>query len=442
MPSPFDKLNKKIVSRKARIAVIGLGYVGLPLAAAFSSKGFTVSGIDLDAERIRRLRGNDSYIPDLDSGLLKTLSDSGRFSASKKPDALKESDVVIICVPTPVKLNALGERLPDLRCLQQAAKLVDRHFKRGQLIILESTTYPGTTEEMIPPLLKKRGLIPDRDFFLAFSPERIDPGNQRYSLEAIPKIVGGVTPKSTRLAEALYGAIVPRVIPVSSSMTAEMVKLLENTFRIVNIGLANEFALICHKMGVDVWEVIEAAKSKPFGFMAFSPGPGIGGHCIPSDPHYLTWRAKKEGAETHLIDIAARVNARMPQAIVNRTAELLRGKKKTLKKSSVLLIGMTYKRDVNDTRESPAIEIFDGLRSRGARVVYHDPWVESLRMGKVTVRSAALTPALLKKSDCVIITTDHSDIDYALVAKSAPLIFDTRNAYREFKKVPKNVVRL
>ncbi len=442
MPSLLDNLNKKIAARKARIAVIGLGYVGLPLAAAFASKGFTVSGIDLDEGRVKRLRRNDSYIPDLDSGFLKTLSDSGRFSASQKPDALKEADAVIICVPTPVKLNVKGERLPDLHCLEQAAELVARNFKHGQLIILESTTYPGTTEEMIPPLLKKKGLVPDRDFFLAFSPERIDPGNQRYSLEAIPKIVGGITPKSTQLAEALYATIVPKVIAVSSSMTAEMVKLLENTFRIVNIGLANEFALICHKMGVDVWEVIEAAKSKPFGFMAFSPGPGIGGHCIPSDPHYLTWRAKKEGAETRLIDIAARVNAQMPQAIVTRTAELLSRKKKILKNSSVLLLGMAYKRDVNDTRESPAIEIFEGLKSRGARVVYHDPWVESVRIGKATVRSAVLTPALLKKSDCVIITTDHSDIDYALVAKSAPLIFDTRNAYREFKKVPKNVVRL
>jgi UDP-N-acetyl-D-glucosamine dehydrogenase len=442
MPSLFDKLSDKIVSRKARIAVIGLGYVGLPLAAALASKGFTVCGIDLDAGRIRRLKKNESYIPDLDSGLLKTLCDSGRFSASQRSDALKESEIVIVCVPTPVKLNSAGKRIPDTRCLEDAAQMVVRHFQRGQLIILESTTYPGTTEEIIPPLLKKKGLIPDRDFFLAFSPERIDPGNQRYSLEAIPKIVGGITQKSTRLSKALYDTIVPQVIPVSSSRTAEMVKLLENTFRIVNIGLANEFALICNKMGVDVWEVIEAAKSKPFGFMPFSPGPGIGGHCIPSDPHYLTWRAKKEGAETRLIDIAARVNAQMPEAIVARTTELLRRHKKSLKQATVLLLGIAYKKDVNDTRESPAIEIFELLKNRGARVVYHDPWVESVQIGRKKAASSALTPALLKKADCVIITTDHSDLDYAAVVKSARLVFDTRNAYREFKKAPKNVVRL
>jgi len=438
MPSAFERLQRRIRRREARVAILGLGYVGLPLAVTLAEAGFHVLGLDRDPKRRATLRAGRSYIPDVPSRTVKGLLGQRQLRVADRPAALGPADVVIICVPTPLSKT----REPDLTDLLEAVSTVARHLHPPALVILESTTYPGTTDEVVRRFFEEAGRRLDHDVFLAFSPERIDPGNLRFGLRAIPKLVGGVTPKATRLAECLYRQALDQVVPVSSSRVAEMAKLLENTFRIINIALANEFALLCHALGVDVWEVIEAASTKPFGFMPFYPGPGIGGHCIPSDPLYLSWRARAEGVEARLIDLAAQINNRMPHHVVERVGDLLNARGTAMKGARILVIGAAYKRDVNDTRESPALAILHLLAQRGARVAYHDPFVPLVQLNGTAWRSTPLTPEAVKAKDCVVIATDHSGVGYRLLGRHATFIFDTRNAMRAVEPAQATVVRL
>jgi UDP-N-acetyl-D-glucosamine dehydrogenase len=420
------------------VGVIGLGYVGLPLAVEFASEGFTVTGIDLDAARVAGVNAGRSYIPDVSANTLAKLVRAKRLLATRTTEHLASLDAIIICVPTP--LRKTGE--PDVSFILSAAKDIAASLRPGQLIVLESTTYPGTTDEALLPMLEAGGLKVGKDFSLAFSPERIDPGNAHYATRTIPKVVGGMTPTCQRLALALYGRIIERVVPVSSTKVAEMVKLLENTFRAVNIGLVNEIALICDRMGVNVWEVIEAAKTKPFGFMPFYPGPGIGGHCIPSDPMYLAWKARVHGFEARFIQLADQVNRSMPHYVVDKVIKALNTRKQSLNGSRVLLLGLAYKKDVNDTRDSPAFEVADALEVGGAAVLYHDPCVRTAQLNGQVARSVALTAEQLKRVDCVVVLTDHTHVDYALVLRHAPLIIDTRNQYRALTPRPAHVIPL
>jgi len=425
-----EELKRKIINRQVKICVIGLGYVGLPLALEFAKEGFEVIGLDIDEERVKKINRGVSYILDISSKDLKEQVNEKRLKASSKEDILKKVDIVIICVPTPLRKT----REPDISYIIDATEKVSRYLKKGQIIILESTTYPGTTEEVVLPMLEKTGLKGGKDFFLAFSPERIDPGNTQYTTRNIPKVVGGINPESTDLVYTLYHQIVEEVIPVSSTKVAEMVKLLENTFRAVNIGLINEFALLCDKLNVDVWEVISAAKTKPFGFMAFYPGPGIGGHCIPSDPIYLSWKARIHGFEARFIELAQQINAYMPHYVVDKTILALNEQGKPLKDAKILIIGVTYKRDVIDTRESPALEIIKLLEERKAKVSYHDPYIPQLILEGKTYQSIPLSAEALRENDCVIVVTDHLCLDYDLIAEEAKLIIDTRNALSPYKK--------
>src|SRR5882672_3652961 len=379
----FSGLHDRIRTRSARVGVIGLGYVGLPLAVEFARAGFTVTGFDVDGSKIAQINAGRSYIPDVTETDLAAEVRAGKLSATTDMSQLGEMDAVDICVPTPLRKT----KDPDLSYIVLAVEAVAATLKRGQLVILESTTYPGTTDEVVQPMLEAKGLAADVDFFLAFSPERVDPGNQKFTTRNIPKIVGGVGESSTKLAAALYGASVDRVVPVSSTRVAEMVKLLENTFRAVNIGLVNEIAQMCHKMDIDAWEVIEAAKTKPFGFMPFYPGPGLGGHCIPIDPFYLSWKARQSGFECRFIELAGQVNGAMPEYVVQLIAEALNSKRKALNGSRVHLFGMTYKPNVDDIRESPALDILELLTRQGAVVSYTDPYVASLAHGAETLRS-------------------------------------------------------
>jgi len=421
-------LIRKIDRKTARIGVIGLGYVGLPLAVEFAKAGFRTTGIDVDAGRVKQLKSGRSYVTDVPASEVAELMGRGTLSATTRYDVLEQLDGVMICVPTPLRKS----RDPDISYIVRAAEALVRHLHRHQVIILESTTYPGTTREVILPMLEATGLKVGRDFFLGFSPERIDPGNESYGTKTIPKVISGVTPACRGVIKLLYGQIIQRLVPVSSPDVAEMVKLLENTFRAVNIGLVNELALMCHRLGVDVWEVIEAAKTKPFGFMAFYPGPGLGGHCIPIDPLYLSWKARLLGFESRFIELASHLNAAMPEHVVQRVADLLNKKGKALHGSTVLILGVAYKRDVTDVRESPALEIIQHLTQRGARVRYHDPFVPLLRSHGISLRSVPLRPAVLASADCVVIITDHRALDYRQVIKHSRLIFDTRNALKGF----------
>lgn len=419
------QLAERIRRKTARVGIIGLGYVGLPLAVEFAKQGFAVTGIDVDRQRVDRVNRAQSYIPDVPGDDLLRLVRQKRLQATSGFEDLRSQDAIIICVPTPLRKT----REPDISFILAAAKEIGRSLRRGQLIVLESTTYPGTTDEVILPMLQAGGLRAGKDFWLAFSPERIDPGNQRYTTRTIPKVVGGITPACRRLAMTLYRRIVEQVVPVSSTKVAEMVKLLENTFRAVNIGLVNEIALMCDKLGVEVWEVIDAAKTKPFGFLAFYPGPGIGGHCIPHDPMYLAWKARLHGAEARFIELADQTNRAMPHYVVEKVARALNDRRKPLNGSRILLIGLAYKRDVNDTRDSPAFEIAQALREQGAVVSYHDPYVPSAELNGTLMQSVPLTARQLARTDCVVILTNHSNVDYALVLAHAPLILDTRNQY-------------
>ncbi len=415
-----DRLN----SREATIGVIGLGYVGLPLAVAFASAGFRVVGVDVERSRVESLQKGQSYIVDVRDEDVAAAVQSGRLAPVSDYALLAAADAVCICVPTPLRKS----KDPDISYIRDAVNNLNPFVHPGMLIVLESTTYPGTTEELIGPALIERGLLVGRDVFICFSPERIDPGNKRFGLRNTPKVVGGCTPRCTEIGTLLYRTIAERVVPVSSCRVAEMVKLLENTFRSVNIALVNEMALMCERMGLDVWEVIDAAATKPFGFMPFYPGPGIGGHCIPLDPHYLAWKARSFGFYNRFIDLASDINGNMPLHTVARVAELLNIHGKCLKGSRILLVGLAYKRDVNDTRESPAVEILQLLLKQGARVNYHDPHVPVFRLGGRELRSIPLAPRFLRTQDCVVMTADHSSVDYSVIVAYARLIYDTRNA--------------
>jgi UDP-N-acetyl-D-glucosamine dehydrogenase len=432
----YRVLCDKITEKKAKIGIVGLGYVGLPLAVEFAKKGFEVVGIDVDLARIEDIRKRRSYILDVTNEDIRAVTDAALFFATADYKVIKRLDVVIICVPTPLRKT----REPDISYIVNAAENVARYKRRGQLIILESTTYPGTTDEVVLPILEKNGLQLDRDFFLAFSPERVDPGNVKFKTRDIPKIVGGVTKRSTDLARLFYSQVIKEVKQVSSSKTAEMVKLLENTFRSVNIGLVNEIALMCHKLDINAWEVIDAAKTKPFGFMSFYPGPGLGGHCIPIDPLYLSWKARLHGFEARFIELADMVNSYMPAYVVKRIGEILNKKRKPLSGSRILIVGISYKKDVNDTRESPAIEIIRLLEKEGAEVCYFDPYVSSIKIDKKMVRSIRWDSKRFKNMNCVVVVTDHSSVDYEEILKRSKVVFDTRNVYGGLKA--KNLVRL
>ncbi|MFH1407078.1 MAG: nucleotide sugar dehydrogenase [Candidatus Omnitrophota bacterium] len=423
-------LKKKIDTKKANIGIIGLGYVGLPLALEFAKKGFVVLGIDINNERVNAINKGKSQITDIPDNEIRRAITQKKFIATTNYSAISKLDALIICVPTPLRKT----KEPDLSYIIDAAKKLAKYLKKGTLISLESTTYPGTTEERVLPIFEKRGLKLDKDFYLVFSPERIDPGNVKYTTSNITKVIGGVSSDSASLAKALYEKIISKVIVVSSSRAAEMVKLLENSFRSVNIALANELAVICHKMGIDVWEIVDAAATKPFGYIAFYPGPGLGGHCIPIDPLYLTWKARMEGLKPRFIELASQVNSYMPQYVVERLTEILRKHRKELKCSKILVLGVAYKKNVNDTRESPAIEIIELLKRKGALVSYHDPYVPALRVNRADFKSMPLSESILKQQDCVAIITDHANVNYARVIKNAELIFDTRNAIKQKNK--------
>ncbi len=423
--SAATELLQKIRDTQARIGIIGLGYVGLPLAVEFARAGFDVTGFDVDASKIARINAGESYIPDVPAEDLAGVVRAGRFRATSDMSRLAEMDVIDICVPTPLRKT----KDPDLSYVVKAVESAAKTLRRGQLVILESTTYPGTTDEVVQPMLEERGFKAGEDFLLAFSPERVDPGNAQYTTRQIPKVVGGHGKASTEVAAALYGRVVASVVPVSSTRVAEMVKLLENTFRAVNIGLVNEIALMSRKMDIDVWEVIDAAKTKPFGFMPFYPGPGLGGHCIPIDPFYLSWKARQSGFECRFIELAGQVNGSMPEYVVQRVADALNSVKKPINGSRVHLFGIAYKRDVNDMRESPALDVLELLSRRGAIVSYSDPWVPTLEEGSHRLTSVDFDAAVADGYDCAVITTDHTVFDYARIA-ALPLVVDTRNALK------------
>jgi len=426
-----NELIKLIENKSARVGVIGLGYVGLPLATEFASKGFKATGFEVDESKAARINAGDSYIGDVDSAVVKEMVDAGRLSATTDFDDLKVCDAIIICVPTPLRKT----KEPDVSFILAAAEEIKKRLRRGQLVILESTTYPGTTDEVLLPMLRETGLKLDEDFLLAFSPERVDPGNPQFQTHNIPKVVGGVTDDSTEAAAFLYEQIVNQVHAVSSARVAEAAKLLENTFRAVNIGMANEMARLCYALNIDTWEVIRAAATKPFGFMPFYPGPGIGGHCIPLDPHYLSWKARQHGFDSRFIGLAEEVNSRMPEHVVQLVSDGLNDDRKAMKGSRVLLLGVAYKKDIDDVRESPALAIIGRLRNKGCEVSYHDPFVSEVRFDEAhlggaeeTLTSIKLTDDEIKKADCVLIVTDHTQIDYQRVIDLAPLVVDTRNA--------------
>jgi UDP-N-acetyl-D-glucosamine dehydrogenase len=420
----FAKLVKE---RKIKIAVVGLGYVGLPLALEFVKKRFSVTGIEVDRDRLAHIRKKESYITDVRTEELRQALGSGRFSATCEFSALKNIDVVIICVPTPLK----RKYHPNIVYIKQAVLSISRHLKKGSLVVLESTTYPGTTEEVILPILERGGLKHNRDFFLSFSPERIDPGNKAFPVQKIPKVVGGLSREATELTRLVYSEVIEKVVPVSCCRSAEAVKLLENTFRLINIALIDELAQMLHKMDINIWEVVEAAATKPFGFMPFYPGPGVGGHCIPKDPLYLYWKAKHFGFRSRFIKLASDVINFMPEYVSQRVAELLRGRGIAMSAARILVIGATYKKDIKDLRKSPSIDLIDVLQKKGAKVFYYDPLVPYLKLNHViNLRSIEPKVEILKAFDCAVIATDHSGVDYDFILRNSKLVFDTRNVYK------------
>jgi UDP-N-acetyl-D-glucosamine dehydrogenase len=430
LSSAAETLEQKLLRRTARTGVIGLGYVGLPLAVELARAGFTTVGVDLDPRKVDAINRGESYIPDVPTRDVAKLREDRRLSATTDAAALEQLDTINICVPTPLRKT----RDPDLSFVVSAVEMVAAHLRPGQLVILESTTYPGTTDEVVRPILEKNGLVAGTDFFLAFSPERVDPGNETWTTRNVPKVVGGMTPACTALARTLYSASIERVVEVSSPKVAEMVKLLENTFRAVNIGLVNELALMCDRLGISVWEVVDAAATKPFGFMPFYPGPGLGGHCIPIDPFYLSWKVKEVGFEARFIELAGHVNGAMPHHVVDKIADALNSRSKPVRGSSILVLGIAYKRDVDDVRESPALDVMAVLRQKGAIISYHDPYAPTLAAhdwpGGVDLSSEPLTIDALTAADCVVILTDHRMFDYETVVRQAKLVVDTRNAIK------------
>ena len=430
------ELRDKIRKKQARIGIIGLGYVGLPLAVEFAKAGFQVTGFDVDVVKVSSINKGHSYIGDVTSADVSAAVTAGKLSATDDMSKLQDMDAIDICVPTPLRKT----RDPDLSYVVLAVDAVRARLKPGQLIILESTTYPGTTDEVVQPALEEGGLKAGKDFYLAFSPERVDPGNATYTTRTIPKVVGGVNDVSTELARDLYGSIISTIVPVSSTQVAEMVKLLENTFRAVNIGLVNEIALMSHRMNIDVWEVIEAASTKPFGFMPFYPGPGLGGHCIPIDPFYLSWKARQNGFECRFIELAGHINGSMPAFVVERVGEALNSQKKAINGSRIHIFGVAYKKDVGDMRESPALDVLELLHRRGAVLSYTDPHVPVLDHGELSMKSVPEADASGDSIDCAVICTNHSVFDYREMPKRFPLVVDTRNALKNCQA--DNVFRL
>jgi len=422
------ELLNKLNERRAVVGVIGLGYVGLPLAAEFARGGVKAIGFDVDRRRVEEINNGRSYIPDVPTDAITKLVERGKLSATTDFSLIAATDAVIICVPTPLRKT----KEPDISFILAAAEQVKSYLHSPQLIVLESTTYPGTTDEVLLPMLEETGFVLDKDFYLAFSPERVDPGNKQFQTNNIPKVVGGVSAASTEVAAALYQTIVEQVHKVTNARVAETAKLLENTYRSVNIALVNEMAQLCYHLGIDSWEVIEAAATKPFGFMAFYPGPGIGGHCIPLDPHYLSWKARLHGFEARFIGLAEEVNSHMPGHVVGLVQDGLNARGKAVKGSRVLVLGVAYKRDINDVRESPALGIIDQLLHKGAQVSYHDPFVPEMKLdGRGSLASLELSDEALSACDCAIIITDHSGVDYSRVVRLAPLVIDTRNVTRK-----------
>jgi len=424
-------LDARIRSRAAHVAVIGLGYVGLPLAVEVASAGFQVTGIDVDVRKVAAIQSGRSYVGDVSDDRIRPLVAASQLLATTDYSRLEDAEVILICVPTPLTRS----KEPDLSYVRDAADGLTRHLRAGRLVVLESTTYPGTTEEVVRPVLERGGLRAGQDFSLAFSPERIDPGNRTYTIREVPKIVGGLTPRCTALAQTFYEQFVERVVPVSSPTVAEMVKVYENVFRNVNIALVNELALLCDRMGLDVWEVIEAASTKPYGFMPFYPGPGVGGHCIPVDPYYLAAKAREYDFHVRFIEVAAQVNDSMPYYVVSKTTAALSAQGRALRGARTLVLGVAYKKDVPDVRESAALKIIELLEKRGALVQYHDPYVPEISIPNPggTLASVPLTDDVLEWADCVIVATEHSNVDYERVVRRARLIVDTRNALRRHR---------
>jgi len=421
-----EQLLLKIQQHEAKVGVVGLGYVGLPVAVAFAEAGFETLGFEVQRSVVDSVMGGRSHVTDVTSERLEPLVRDGRLAATQDVSRLKELDAVIICVPTP--LSKTGD--PDVSYIVEVTQSVKQHLRPGQLIILESTTYPGTTRDVLQPALEDGGLRAGTDFFVAFSPERVDPGNRTWHLENTPKIVGGLTERCHKLAVALYSEVIEEVVEVSSPEAAELAKILENTFRAVNIGLVNEMAVIADRLGIDVWEVIDSAATKPYGFMRFTPGPGLGGHCIPVDPHYLAWKMRTLHYKTRFIELAAEINAEMPRNVVTKITEALNRVRKPVNGSRILLLGLSYKADVDDTRESPALDILQLLLEAGADVSYHDPFVPRLALDDQVFESTALDADMLSQTDVVVITTDHSSVDYDLVLDQAEIVVDPRNALR------------
>jgi UDP-N-acetyl-D-glucosamine dehydrogenase len=432
----MQSLLSKIKSRDAKVAVVGIGYVGLPLCTEIARAGFRVTGYDKDERKTKAVAAKKSYIKDISDAVLAEHVDSGKLTASTDPAVLGEADVIVICVPTP--LNKTKD--PDNSFIVAAADDITPRLKNGKLIILESTTFPGFTREVLLPKFSEGGLEVGKDFYLAFSPERVDPGNPTYHTKNTPKVIGGTTPACLEVARAMYGEVMDRIVPVSSTDAAEMVKLLENTFRAVNIGLVNEIAIMAGKLGLDTFEIIEAAATKPFGFMPFFPGPGLGGHCIPVDPLYLSWKMKTMKYNARFIELADQVNSGMPGFVVERVRDALNDRERSLKGAKVLVSGVSYKRDIDDMRESPAIDVIELLEQRGAHVVYHDPYVPRLAVGHEELQSVPLEN--LGSYDAVVIVTDHRNIDYARMVKESRLVIDTRNATKNLRAGAKHVILL
>jgi UDP-N-acetyl-D-glucosamine dehydrogenase len=430
-----DALSEKIQNRTARVGVVGLGYVGLPLAVEFAKAGFSVTGIDLVDSKVARINAGDSYIQDIARDEVAHLVDANKLTATTDFSVISELDTINICVPTPLRKT----KDPDMSYIVSACQEIAKYFHPGMLAILESTTYPGTTEEVVLPMLSRPDLQVGRDFFLCFSPERVDPGNARFQTRNIPKVVGGVTAACTEMGARFYSQALETVVPVGSTQVAEMVKLLENTFRMINIGMVNEMAMMCDRMGIDIWEVINAAATKPFGFMPFYPGPGLGGHCIPIDPFYLSWKTRQAGIEARFIELAGYINGQMPHFVAEKVQNALNDRGKAVKGSRVHVLGIAYKRDIDDVRESPALDVMHLLQKRGATVTYSDPFVPSVQIDGTQILASEMNVAL-PQADCALIITDHSSVDYKAVVRDAQLVVDTRNALRGI--VSDKIIRL
>jgi len=431
-------LRKKIKNKKAVVGVIGLGYVGLPLALVFVAKGFRVVGIDISEKRVGKIKKGISYISDVSNRELAKILKKKKFEVTTNFRAVKNLDAIIICVPTPLR----RKKEPDMSYIRKAVFKVKQNMRKGQIIILESTTYPGTTREILLPVLESKGYKEGKDFFLAFSPERIDPGNSVYKTENTPKVIGGISESSTRIAKLLYSSVIKKVVPVSSASSAEMVKLLENTFRIVNIALVNEIAKLSDKFGLNIWEIINAAKTKPYGYMPFYPGPGCGGHCIPVDPLYLSWKAKKYGFKTKFINLASAVNNSMPEYVVLRIKRILASKGKRIAKSRILVLGVAYKKDVKDLRESPSVRVINILKNMNAQVSYYDPYFPFLKIRDIDMKPVKPSKKTLNKFDCAVLITDHSSFNYKFLAKNLKNILDTRNIFEKKKIKSEKIEKL